>query len=282
MTPEIDATLRRHLEEVFLGLNARAARQAFPAPFALADALTAVYKVSPNGLVRVPPRVPTLFATAAVEAWLRAIHSFLISTSITDASPLWSAISGYYASHYCMRAFAHLLGHFQMFRQKRIVALEKSRPMCLFSKKQAQDREHLFYWKVVKQDPFFASDPLFTNNPDDADVSDAANRNRTTYGDHLLNFPKFRVLDEDALKNRLQFISKIEFGAPPIPRRANAPDVESVQVVAYHRIVRFRRLLDEVLGGTSRFWTIQRTPTWASEWINFQLTDPPTLKSVPG
>jgi hypothetical protein len=146
VTPAIDATLRRHLEGVFFGLNARAAQRAFPAPLALADALNAVYKKSPDGLVHVPSHVPTLFATAAVEAWLRAIHSFLISASITDASPLWSAISGYYASHYCMRGFAHLLGYFQLFRQKRIVSLERSRPMCLFSRKQAQDREHVFYW----------------------------------------------------------------------------------------------------------------------------------------
>jgi hypothetical protein len=247
----------------------------------LAEALERVCPQSSTEPVRVPTDVPILFATAAVEAWLRAVHSFLISASITDASPLWSAIAGYYASHYCMRAFSHLLGYFQLFRRKRIVRLEKGRPMCLFSRKQGTDREHAFYWKVVKQDPYFATDPLFTENQDDSEASDAAHRNRVTYGDHLSNFPQFRVLNEQALQDRLQLISAMQFGAPPIPRRANAPDVESVQIVAYHRIVRFRRLVDDILGGQSRFWTIHRSPTWAVAWVGFQLTEQPGLGSVP-
>lgn len=274
MTAEVDATLRRHLELVFAGLNPHGAHRAFPAPLALATALEEIYKKSPDGRVRVPQNVPTLFATAAVEVWLRSIHSFLISASITDASPIWSAVAGYYSSHYSMRAFAHLLGYFQLFRRKRIVSLERTRPECVFSRKQAADREHSFYWRVVKTDPYFAADPLFTDNLDDSEVSDAANRNRSTYGDHLSTaLPQFRVLSEQALKNRIRFISSMEFVDPPIPRRANAPDVESVQVVAYHRLVRFRRLLDEILGTKSRFWNIHRAPTWAHGWIEFQLIE---------
>ena len=58
------------------------------------------------------PADAALFGSAAVEMWLKAVHSFLISTSVMKASPVWSAVSGYYSSHYVMRAFSHLFGHF--------------------------------------------------------------------------------------------------------------------------------------------------------------------------
>ena len=274
MTVGLDTDLQQRLETIFADLNSRAARRAFPAPLALASALDEICKTSPDGLVRVPSHVPALFATAAVEIWLRAIHSFLISAAVTDASPIWAGISGYYSSHYCIRAFAHLLGYFQLFRRKRIACLESAKPMCSFLKKNAAHREHSFYWRIVKQHPSFAGDPLFTENLDDADESDAANRNRTTYGDHLSTaLPQFRVLDEAALRNRVHHISLIEFDAPPIPRRDRAPDIDAVQIVAYHRIVRFRRLLDQALGSKSRFWAIHRRPSWASEWTDFQLVE---------
>ena len=46
----------------------------------------------------------TYFAMAAVKMWLRAVHSFLISVSLTKASPIWSSVAGYYSSHYSIRA----------------------------------------------------------------------------------------------------------------------------------------------------------------------------------
>jgi hypothetical protein len=63
------------------------------------------------------------------------------------------------------------------------------------------------------------------------------------------------------------------FDAPPLPRFDKFPDVEYVQLIAYHRIVHFRRLLDEALGAKNRFWNVHRSPSFASGIIDFQLAE---------
>lgn len=282
MTVLIDQTFARHVQSLFADLGASAAHAAIPPVLSLADTLDKAYPGASPTRVRLSAAVPRMFATAAVEVWLRAVHSFLISAALTEASPVWATISGYYSSHYCMRAFAHLLGHFQLFRRKRIVQLEIGKPYCSFARKSGGDREHAFYWRIVRRHAHFSADPLFTDNADDADISDAANRNRVTYADHLSRIPQFHALSEAEMRNRIGFIAGIQFGAPPIPDRRKFPDTESVQVVAYHRIVRFRRFLDEILGGKSRFWSVHRTPGWTNGVITFQLIDQaplPTLDS---
>lgn len=215
------------------------------------------------------------FATAAIEIWLRAVHSFLVSCALTAVSPVWSSVTGYYASHYTVRALAHILGHFQLFRLKKVVRLEFSGGMyhCVIEPKRARSREHLYYWRVVKEDPQFASDPLFTLNVHDGENSEVSHRDRANYADHVGALPNFRVSDEEALKNRIAQIARIQFGAPPIPRVSNFPDVESVQIVAYHRIVRFRQILDEGVGVRNRFWNAHRQPSWTGGLMDFQLTE---------
>lgn len=282
MTPNIAGDLRQRIEVTFALLNRRGARGAFPEPMALSAALEKALRTSSEAPVHLKPEVATMFATAAVDVWLRAVHSFLISASLTEASPIWASTCGYYASHYCMRAFAHLLGYFHLFRRKRIARLEMraGRHLCSFAAKQCSDREHRFYRRVVKHDSHFSSDPLFTDNQEDDEASDGGHRNRGNYGDHVGLFPNFRPLDEGSLKRRVEYISRIEFNSPPIPKMDRFPDIESVQVVAYHRIVRFRRFLDEIVGGKSRFWNVHRNPSWAAEMIDFQLTEQPRLYSV--
>ena len=60
---------------------------------------------------------------------------------------------------------------------------------------------------------------------------------------------------------------------PPLPRFSKFPDLEYVQVIAYHRIVRFRQLLDEVLGGKNRFWNVHRSPSFSVGYVDFQLVE---------
>jgi hypothetical protein len=76
---------------------------------------------------------------------------------------------------------------------------------------------------------------------------------------------------------RIDSISKIELIAYP-PSKAEYPDVEAVQLVAYHRIVFYRELLDEVLGDKNRFWNVHRKPSWCRDVLNFQLVKPRTLE----
>jgi len=154
--------------------------------------------------------------------------------------------------------------------------------VCNFDKKLGADREHKIYWKLVKEDPHFVSEPLFTLNNSDRsnDASDAGHRERLNYGDHIGLTPNFRSLDSPTLRRRIEYISQIEFTTPPIPKRSKAPDISSVQVIAYHRIVFFRRFLDEVLGGGNRFWSVHRSPAWVDGMIDFQLTEQGNLASL--
>jgi len=63
-----------------------------------------------------------------------------------------------------MRAFAHLLGWFQLFAQKRIITLEiaGAATYALSSARGRAMGEHKIYWRVVKNSPEFAADPFFT------------------------------------------------------------------------------------------------------------------------
>jgi len=212
--------------------------------------------------------------------WLRSVHSFLISASLTNASPIWASATGYYSSHYTVRSIAHLLGFFQLFTWGKIVRLElkSGQFVCSFNAKTVRDREHSFYWRIVKSNPLFAADPFFTQNAP-GDVSDVTHRDRANYADHLSQFPVFRPLDADAVKSRIDRISEIEFDAPPIPQVSRYPDVESVQIIAYHRLVRFRELVDAIIGTENRFWKVHRDPPWARDFMDFQLTEEPTLRS---
>ena len=284
MTVSIDPELQAHINSLFDPLNNLAAVNAFPPPSALSQALSALLPVgSKQATTRnVSLETAKLFATAAVNMWMRAVHSFLVSASLTDISPIWASVAGYYSSHYAVRATAHLLGFSQLFARRRIVRLEVQgrRYVCTFDPKATGDREHRFYWRIVKKDPHFAGDAFFTENAVLGEKSpDVAHRDHASYADHLPQFPTFRPLDKDALKSRIDRISEIEFSAPPIPQVSRYPDIEAVQIVAYHRLVRFRDLLDAILGDKNRFWNIHRIPSWAREFMDFQLTPEGTLRS---
>lgn len=280
---KVDPALQLHITTAFAPLNAIPAVDAFPPPASLSKALAAALPAGSTGPAthNTTQDVAKLFTTAAVNTWLRAVHSFLVSASLTNISPIWASVAGYYSSHYSVRGLAHLLGFFQLFARKRIVRLEfrGSRYVCSFDPKSAGDREHRVYWRIVKKDQHFAADPFFTENNSAIDESDVAHRDRANYADHLPEFPLFRPLDAIALRARIDKISDIEFSSPPIPRVSQYPDVESVQIVAYHRLVRFRDLVDTVIGNGNRFWNVHRNPTWARDFMDFQLTEDETLRS---
>jgi hypothetical protein len=277
----IDLVLRTHIRTGFALLN-NAAANTFPGPNALSQALSRTLPAGSKGLASraTTQDVARMFTTAAVNIWMRAVHSFLVSASLTNVSPIWASVAGYYSSHYSVRALAHLLGFFQLFDRKRIVRLELygGRYVCHFEPKNAGDREHRVYWKIVKGDRHFLADPFFTENKSSDEESDVAHRDRANYADHLPQFPVFRPLDAAALEYRVNRISELEFASPPIPRASRYPDLESVQIIAYHRIVRFRDMVDAVIDD-NRFWNVHRSPSWAINFIDFQLTEEQTLRS---
>jgi hypothetical protein len=262
---------------MFADLNRQSAAGALPTPGTLADLLSRhVVGSSPTTIVAAHPRELTYFATAAVEMWLRSVHSFLISVSLTRASPIWASVAGYYSSHYSVRAFAHLFGVFHLHKKRRIVRLDKQANRLVFriERKQGNDREHKFYWRYVSEHPQLAADPFFYASHDDTPRSDGAHRNRANYSDHVDRFPVFLPLEVRYLSDRVERISNMELTDIPVPSADDFPDLDNVQVIAYHRIVKFRRFVDEAVGLGNRFWRVQRNPSWCPNTLKFSLVDP--------
>ncbi|HUU44103.1 MAG TPA: hypothetical protein VM118_00085, partial [Acidobacteriota bacterium] len=163
-----------------------------------------------------------------------------------------------------------------MHGKKRILRVELAggRYVCHIIRKKAGDREHKFYWRKVKCHPEFERDPFFTKNEEGQARSDSSHRARANYSDHVNRFPKFRALDEAYLRERVQRIASIEVSDAPIPRTDSFPDTENVQLVAYHRMVRYRNYLDEILGTSNSFWKVHRNPSWCPDFLDFQIIDP--------
>jgi hypothetical protein len=281
----IEKNLQSRVRAAFARLDDVGGNQAFPKPATVALDLEKLIPPTGPQTINVKPQIATSFAAASIDMWLRSVHSFLISASLTNASPIWSSVSGYYSSHYVVRALAHLLGHFLLFRRGRVAQLEltSGRHFCSFTRRTADDREHVIYWKRVKSDVHFNSDPFFTDNlpASGSNTSDVRHRDHANYADSLVrHYPQFRPLDEDALKIRVNTISQIEVTDPPIPRLSEFPDLDNVQLIAYHRIVKYRQFLDEILGESSRFWRTQRNPSFAQGILNYQVTEPTGLSAA--
>jgi hypothetical protein len=261
---------------MFQALNSKSSANAFPGPRSLATLLKSRCAPFADDTVAAKPPDLSVFATASVEMWLRAVHSFLISASLTEASPIWSSVAGYYASHYSVRAFAHLFGLFHLHHDKRIIQLKRGGKGFVFEiiKKNGGDREHKLYWKYLAEHTELKDDPFFYANRDDISQSDGSHRNRANYADHLNVFPVFKPLSEEFLAQRIQKIAEIEFSAVPIPDADKFPDIATIQILAYHRVVRFRKLIDEVVGTDNRFWAVQRNPSWKPRDLTFEIVEP--------
>jgi hypothetical protein len=272
----MNSDLQKQIKVMFSKLNDKSAAGAFPPPRSLANFLNQRCAPFNQPFVVAKPSELSLFATAAVEMWLRAIHSFLISASLTDASPIWSSVAGYYSSHYSMRAFAHVFGLFHLHSEKRIVRVSREGTGWVFElvSKGRGDREHSLYWKFLARHPELRGDRFFYENNERDPQRDGSHRNKANYVDHLNVFPTFKPLSEASLAQRIQKIAEIELTDIPVTDSDKFPDIENVQILAYHRIVKFRRLLDEVVGTDNRFWRVQRTPAWKPKDLTFEVLDP--------
>ena len=272
----------RRVEIAFNILQKRAA-DLKPAASMLSDRLSKLFKESNSQTeIQVGPDVVAMFTTVSVDMWVRAVHSFLVSAALTETSPLWASVAGYYSSHYTVRAYAHLLGFFQIFSIKKVAQLEIASGSegfsCKFDSKDGKHREHKFYWKVVHAENALASSNLFVQNSHGSYASDCAHRERSNYHDHLGHCPQLNLVTKERLQDRLDRLSQIDFNPPQIPRVSHFPDVDNVQLIAYHRLVHFRRNLDNILGDSNSSWREARDPLCAKEWTSFQLLD---VKSNP-
>ncbi len=116
--------LSKQIEVMFGCLQRRGATKGIPVSGTLSNKLASIAGSPLSTTANIDAETLSFFATASVEMWHRSVHSFLISASLTKASPLWASVSGYYSSHYSIRALAHLLGYFQLHNKKCIVQVD--------------------------------------------------------------------------------------------------------------------------------------------------------------
>lgn len=271
-------TADRQIEVIFSGFRRANVNIGFPNAGALSGVLNREADIARQADLDSFPATQSmirLFASAAVEMWQRAVHSFIVSAGLTITSPIWSSAAGYYASHYVVRGYAHLLGRYVLYTRKRVVTLvlQDGGFSCALDKKGAGDREHKAYWKFVRSSDQFGKDPFLDVDVEVVPRSDSAHRTKANYADHVGEFRAFRALTVEAAVDRIRRIAEMELSAVPIPNADSYPDLESVQIVAYHRIVHFRRYLDNLLGNKNRFWNAHRSPQWCDGVVDFQIAD---------
>jgi hypothetical protein len=222
--------------------------------------------------VQLTPTQSKYFASASIEIWHRAVHSLLVSTALTRESILWSCISGYYATHYTFRAFAHAMGYFQLFQERWTISLRMESGSLVGTFRKGRKREHEWYRSVISELPCLNSDPFFA--PTERGVMiDSTHRDHANYSDHFGLPPNIQNIDREAIRNRMQQLARMEVQTPLEFSFETFPDIGAVQVNAYQRVARFRRFLDETLEN-NRLWDVLRTPGWATYFTDFQFIEP--------
>lgn len=279
-------TTDKHIQIIFAGFQRAGAPVAFPGASTLNEFLNkSVGRARHRGhqTFAVDPAYARMFASAAVEMWHRAVHSFIISAGLTSTSTLWASVAGYYSTHYAIRAYAHLVGRYVLYRFPVVTTLGISGGSfyCDIEPKTSGDREHKVYRRFVHASPLFKDDPFLGTEHDNDPKSDSGHRNKANYHDHIAGFTNFRALEQDEVIDRINRISDIQLNSLPIPDAGKYPDLEDVQVIAFHRIVRFRRFMDKLFGEENRFWKAHRQPSWCSHIIDFQFTEPQLAPAQP-
>jgi hypothetical protein len=274
-----EATPVQRIEAMFATLGAAGAPMGFPLAGALSNTLTGKITTARNSRHRTftaDRAIAQCYASASVEMWHRGLHSFIVSTGVWATSKIWASVSGYYASHYVMRAYAHLLGFFLLYTKRELVELklENGRFHCELTAKQTSDKEHKVYWNIVRSSQPFGADPFINPSIIQLPIDESLHRNKANYWDHVGDFTAFDALTLALVVEKIQRIAEVEHTTVPVPNQEKYADIESVHSVAYHRIVGFRRFLDNTLGTTNRFWNAHRSPSWCRDILKFQFTPP--------
>jgi hypothetical protein len=245
---------------------------AFPAAGSLSTSFQKLLKGKTQSLVPLPHKDAALMASASVEMWHRAIHSFVWSVAMTESSHLWASVSGYYASHFIMRAFAHSLGIYKSFALRKEIQIVFSGGQFSCALSTPNLGEHEYYWKVVKDYPKFAGNPLFRTNYQHDETSDATHRTYANYIDHLDGFAAVSLPAPEEIALSIEKISRIRLYSVTEASRDDYPDLQNVQILAFQRIVAFQDFLDSEIP-KNRFWKAHRRPQWCRVSMIYQLDD---------
>jgi hypothetical protein len=153
------------LKLLFQPLTNRPRAGTMPAEFALSSSLTKLVQRAGGTAINLNRQDATNFATASIEIWHRAVHSLLISIALKKDSPVWAAITGYYASHYTFRAAAHLLGFFSLHAAKCTIEINGPTGPYFGAVVKKRKREHDWYRDKVSNSNLFGSDAFFSAPP---------------------------------------------------------------------------------------------------------------------
>ncbi len=267
------SSAERILELSFGKLDKPSARMDFPKPGTLSKEFSALLGSTGAATATLPHNKCQMLASASVEMWHRAIHSFLWSVALTETSPLWASVSGYYASHFVMRAFAYSMGIFKSFTKRVGIQVLIGKGQFVLSEIETKDGEHPFYWKVIHRHPKFASNPLFRENSERDKNSDSSHRTFANYTDHVNSYTAIKFPQLWEVTENIEKISRIRLHSVDKPSRDDYPDLQNVQILAFQRIVAFHDFLDERVP-TNRFWRAHRRPNWCKDVMVFQVEDP--------
>lgn len=262
----------RIIEVSFGKLDKPSAKMDFPKPGTLSRRFKEILDEGGTAAPTLSHQHSSMLASAGVEMWHRAIHSFLWSLALTENSPLWASVSGYYASHFVMRAFSHSMGIFKSFTHRKVIQVLMDGGHFVCSLLEYKDGEHAFYWKAVKGHPKLLSNPLFRENSERNPKSDSSHRTFANYTDHVNSFltMKFPALNDVA--ESVEKISRIRLHSVTEPSRDDYPDLQNVQILAFQRIIAFHDFLDERVP-KNRFWRAHRKPSWCKDVMVFQVED---------
>ncbi len=212
-----------------------------------------------------------LFMTASIDMWHRAINCFLISVAAKDNNDPWAGVSGYYSSHYVMRAFNYLFC--ELNSNIGVYELKQSKSgYYLHRKNKKRKQEHLYCWNVV-----FAKfkNPLFYACTQ-VDKNDQGHRNFASYMDHLNPLESVLNVDNHELSLRIGRISHI---TPTPPDKNFYPQLDNVQSMAFNRIIFYKNWMDQNIGPTTNYWSIHRDPKWCRGVMEYD-ANWPTLSDL--
>lgn len=260
------------LEVSFRHLRSRPATS-WPARAALSNRINGLLKASGSTDPEFPNSDCHLFASASIELWHRAIHSFLVATAMRQTSPIWASVSGYYASHFVMRAVAHALGVFKCYAvAKHVQVIIDNGKLICTSTKASGLSEHEFYWQVVKSHSHFKGLPTFRTNGKKDLKADSSHRVFANYLDHIDAFRTLQEFQIPAIRQAVRRISAFDRHIVTEVNRGSYPDIENVLILAYQRIVEFREFIDARVG-SNRFWKVHRDPAWCQQQMVYFLRE---------
>jgi hypothetical protein len=269
----IDYTAASRVVPATFGKLDSASKLGFPEPGSLSNCFTKLVQGKTSGsIIQFPPKDFPLLASAAVEMWHRAIHSFLISVSITKTSHLWASVAGYYSSHFVMRAFAHSMGVFKSFAHGKILQIVTSGNQYECHLSVSDKGEHEYYWKMLKEHPQFSANPLFRFNSQKDVTSDSSHRTFANYVDHLGNYSPLVFPTGESIAVDVEKISHIRLHSVTEASRDDYPDLQNVQILAFQRIVAFQDFLDSEIP-KNRFWRTHRRPSWCRDLMIYQIEE---------